>query len=189
MERVAVVDYHAYLATEPADLEPADRLVLPGVGAFDVAMAHLRDAGLADALTKLVCDEGVPFLGVCLGMQLVARHGDEGRGADGLGWIDASVERIVPGDDERVPHVGWNEVDPVRASPLFEGVPPASDFYFVHSFHVRCADEADVAATTPFAGGIVSAVARPPVYGVQFHPEKSQRHGLALLRNFLSVGA
>jgi glutamine amidotransferase len=204
MERVAVVDYglcnvdsvvralaecgaDAFLVRETPQLERADRIVLPGVGAFDVAMAHLRETGLAEAMTKLVLQEGVPFLGVCLGMQLVATTGYENGTSDGLGWIDATVERITAHGAERIPHVGWNEVDPTRASPLFDGIPARADFYFVHSYHVRCSDPADVLATTPYGGTITSALARERIFGVQFHPEKSQRHGLQLLRNFLAV--
>lgn len=206
MERVAVVDYglcnvdsvvralaecgaDAFLVREAPHLEPADRIVLPGVGAFDVAMAHLRETGLAEAMTKLVLQEGVPFLGVCLGMQLVATTGFENGVSEGLGWIDATVERIAGGVDERVPHIGWNEVDPTRESPLFGGIPGRADFYFVHSYHVRCSDPADVLATTPYGGTITSVIARDRIFGVQFHPEKSQRHGLQMLRNFLAIPA
>lgn len=171
----------------PADLASVSHVVLPGVGAFDAAMANLRRADLVTALTDVVMGEGVPFLGICLGMQLVAARGHEGEGGPGLGWIDADVERIDARPGERVPHVGWNEVDPTPGSSLFAGIPDASDFYFVHSYHVVCRTEADVLARTPFAGGLVSAVAAPPVLGVQFHPEKSQRHGLTLLRNFVGL--
>jgi len=203
--RVAVVDYgmcnldsvrraleeaggRPFVTDDPADLDAADRIVLPGVGAFPDAMRNLRDRGLDDALRKQVVDDGVPFLGVCLGMQLLAAVGNEGERTDGLGWIDAEVTRLVPtASGERVPHVGWNEVHPVGASPLFEGIPDGTDFYFVHSFHVRC-DAHDVLATTPYCGSFTSVLARDHVFGVQFHPEKSQRHGIRLLRNFLAIG-
>jgi glutamine amidotransferase len=105
----------------------------------------------------------------------------------GLGWLDASIGRLEATDaDPRIPHVGWNEVDPVRASPLLDGIPPGADFYFVHSFHMTCADAADVLATTPYCGGFTSVVQREHIFGVQFHPEKSQQWGLRLLKNFLS---
>lgn len=204
--RVAVVDYgmcnldsvrraleeaggRPFVTDDPADLDAADRIVLPGVGAFPDAMRNLRDRGLDDALRKQVVDDGVPFLGVCLGMQLLAAVGNEGERTGGLGWIDAEVTRLVPtASGERVPHVGWNEVHPVGASPLFDGIPDGTDFYFVHSFHVRCDDEDDVLATTPYCGSFTSVLARDHVFGVQFHPEKSQRHGIRLLRNFLAIG-
>jgi imidazole glycerol-phosphate synthase subunit HisH len=206
MERVAVVDYglcnvdsvvralhhcgaSPFLAHDATDLKAADRIVLPGVGAFDAAMERLEVTGLLDPLTATVLDEGVPFLGICLGMQLLAQRSDEGGARAGLGWFDAEVARIVPTADERVPHMGWNEVDGGAGSALFADIPDRTDFYFVHSFHVRCADASDVLATTPFAGGVAAVIARPPIYGVQFHPEKSQQHGLRLLRNFLAVRA
>ncbi len=204
MTRVAVVDYglcnvdsilralaHCggtpFLAHDATDLEAADRVVLPGVGAFDQAMERLEAADLVTPLTDTVLGEQVPFLGICLGMQLLARRSDEGPGRTGLAWLAADVFRIEPGPGERVPHIGWNELVPVRSSPLLMGIPDRADFYFAHSFHVRADDPADVLATVPFAGGITAAVARPPLYGVQFHPEKSQQHGLALLRNFLEA--
>ena len=206
MERVAVVDSglcnvdsvlralaqcgaRPFLAHDAADLKTADRVVLPGVGAFDAAMEQLDHAGLIEALTETVVHGGVPFLGICLGMQLLARRSDEGGSSAGLGWIDGDVVRIEPEAGERVPHIGWNSLDPVRESPLLGGIPAGTVFYFVHSYHLRCESDSDVIGTTPFGGGVVAAIARPPIYGVQFHPEKSQRHGLALLRNFLAVTA
>ena len=204
MAKVAVVDYglcnvdsvlralehcgaSPFLARDPTDLKAADRIVLPGVGAFDQAMERLEHDELVGPLTDTVLGEGVPFLGICLGMQLLARRSEEGPARSGLGWLAADVVRIVPGPGERVPHIGWNELVATRESPLLAGIPAQTDFYFVHSFHLQTDDAADVLATVPFAGGITAAVARPPVYGVQFHPEKSQEHGLALLRNFLRV--
>jgi glutamine amidotransferase len=202
-KRVAIVDYgmcnldsvrrafeevgaKPFVTDEPADLDAADRIVLPGVGAFPDAMANLRARDLDDALTKQVLEQGAPFLGICLGMQLIATTGREVAETAGLGWIDANVIRFESAA-ERIPHVGWNEVVPVFESPLFDGIPPAADFYFVHSFHVTCADDADILATTEYCGGFTSAVQRGHVFGVQFHPEKSQQWGLRLLANFLKV--
>jgi glutamine amidotransferase len=202
-QRVAIVDYHlcnvdsvkrafetlgasAFITDVPGDLAEADRIVLPGVGAFPDAMRKLHERGLDDALAVNVLEEGAPFLGVCLGMQLLAGIGQEVSETKGLGWLDASIGRLEATDaDPRIPHVGWNEVDPVRASPLFDGIPPGADFYFVHSFHMTCADAADVLATTPYCGGFTSVVQREHIFGVQFHPEKSQQWGLRLLKNFL----
>jgi glutamine amidotransferase len=204
-QRVAIVDYgmcnldsvrrafeevgaRPFVTDEPGDLDAADRIVLPGVGAFPDAMHNLRARGLDDALAKQVWDEGAPFLGVCLGMQLMARIGHEVQCTEGLGWIDACCVRLQPTEaDRRVPHVGWNEVTPWADSPLFAGIPPGADFYFVHSFHVACATSEQVLATTPYGDGFVSAVQRGQAFGVQFHPEKSQRFGLRLLENFLAV--
>jgi glutamine amidotransferase len=204
-DRVAIVDYHlcnvdsvkrafetlgakAFITDVPGDLAEADRIVLPGVGAFPDAMRNLHDAGLDDALALNVLEEGAPFLGVCLGMQLLAAIGHEVTETKGLGWFDASITRLeATAEDPRIPHVGWNEVDPVRDSPLFAGIPPGADFYFVHSFHMTCTHDSDVLATTPYCGGFTSVVQREHVFGVQFHPEKSQHWGLRLLKNFLSV--
>jgi glutamine amidotransferase len=177
----------AFVTDDPVGLERADRIVLPGVGAFPDAMRNLRARGLDDALTKQVIDGGAPFLGVCLGMQLLARIGNEVEATEGLGWLDAEVKRFTPVAGERVPHIGWNEVDVPSEHPLFAGIPPRADFYFVHSFHVVCADERDVVATTPYCGDFVSAVGRDNVFATQFHPEKSQQHGLRVLRNFVDL--
>jgi len=204
-QRVAIVDYgmcnldsvrrafeevgaRPYVTDDPADLDAADRIVLPGVGAFPDAMHNLRARGLDEALAKQVWDQGAPFLGVCLGMQLMAAVGQEIEPTEGLGWIDAGCVRFVATEsDRRVPHVGWNEVTPSFDSPLFDGIPPGTDFYFVHSFHVVCATTEPVLATTPYCDSFVSAVQREHAFGVQFHPEQSQRWGLHLLRNFLAA--
>ncbi len=179
-------------ATRPDALVGARRLVLPGVGAFGTAMARLHDLGFVDALDGLVRKDGVPVLGICLGMQLMLGVGEESGEEDGetkgLGWIDGRVVRLRPLAGERVPHVGWNAVDPTPGAAPFADVEPGSDFYFVHSYHVVPDDPSVVAATTPFAGGFVSAVVSGPCWGVQFHPEKSQAAGFAVLRAFLGGG-
>jgi glutamine amidotransferase len=179
----------AFVTDDPVGLERADRIVLPGVGAFPDAMRNLRARGFDDALAKQVLDGGAPFLGVCLGMQLLATIGHEVEETDGLRWFDADVVRFTPSRaGERVPHIGWNEVDVIASgSPLFAGIPPRADFYFVHSFHVVCRDRTDVLAATPYCGGFTSAIARDNVFATQFHPEKSQAHGLRVLRNFLEL--
>jgi glutamine amidotransferase len=177
-----------FRATGPADLDGARRIVLPGVGAFPAAMGRLEELGLRDALDRAVLGDGVPVLGICLGMQLMLSVGEEGTETKGLGWIDGRVTRLVPGPDERVPHVGWNAVEPTAGAAPFATVPAGSDFYFVHSYHCVPDDPAVVAATTPFGGGFVSAVVRDACWGVQFHPEKSQAAGFAVLRAFLGTG-
>jgi glutamine amidotransferase len=205
MPRVAIADYglcnldsvrraveecggRALVTDQPADLESADKIILPGVGAFPDAMRNLRDRGLDRALTEQVMGAAVPFLGICLGMQLIAERGDEVAETPGLGWISAVVTRLVPnGTDRRVPHIGWNEVHPVAANPLFHDLPSTADFYFVHSYHVVCQEPADVIGTTPYCGEFTSALQHNNIYGVQFHPEKSQRSGFQLLRNFLAA--
>ena len=172
---------------DPADLVDADRIVLPGVGAFGVAMDNLRDRGLDAALTEQVVQLGAPFLGICLGMQLMAASGTEHGEHQGLGWIDGSVDRIVPtADDARVPHIGWNEVHPTVDHPGFAGIEADRDFYFVHSYAFRCTEPGSSLATTPYAGGFTSAVGVGSAVGTQFHPEKSQQVGQQLLRNWLA---
>lgn len=177
----------AMVATAPGTLREADRIILPGVGAFGHAMERLRASGLMEELQEAVIGEGAPFLGICLGMHLTAQLGTEGGDSPGLGWVAAKVERLVPtGPDRRVPHVGWNEVHPEPGALLFQGIAPGTDFYFVHSYHVACQEEGDVAAVTPYCGGFTSAIAREHIFGVQFHPEKSQKAGFKVLTNFLA---
>lgn len=205
MKRVAVVDYGVsnldsvaraieecggtpIVASDPAALAEVASIVLPGVGTFAVGMANLRSRGLDEALEEHVCNRGIPLLGLCLGMHLLATRGSEGGESDGLGWIEGEIAHLVPQEPgERVPHIGWNEVVVERDSPLLAIDDPAHDFYFIHSYHFRPAVDADVIASTPYCGGFVSVVGRDNIYGVQFHPEKSSRAGFALLRGFLSL--
>lgn len=176
------------VADEPGPVETADLLVLPGVGAYPKAIENLRRRRLSDALLTRVADGRTPLLGICLGMQLLASGSSEFGGAEGLNLIPGRVEGLMPSEaGERVPHMGWNELDRQRDCPLLRDVPEDVDFYFVHSFHLSCETEEDVVATTPYCGGFASVVQRGNVFGAQFHPEKSQRAGFALLRNFLSL--
>ncbi|MBU0824405.1 MAG: imidazole glycerol phosphate synthase subunit HisH [Alphaproteobacteria bacterium] len=177
----------ALVSDDPAAIKVADRIVVPGVGAFPQAMARLREASWVDALRAAVHDDGLPLLGICLGMQLLTDESDEVSKTQGLGLIPGRIERIVPADAaERVPHVGWNEVCH-RGGALFDGIPSGADFYFVHSFRFVPASEDAILATTPYAGKTVSAVGAGRVAGVQFHPEKSSRAGFRLLKNFLAL--
>jgi glutamine amidotransferase len=170
------------------DLEVANRIILPGVGAFPDAMRNIKQRSLDAILHEQVIAKQIPFLGICLGMQLLAAKGWEGHETAGLGWIEGEVHRLEPvGDDTRIPHIGWNEVIFTQCSSLFEGVSSNKDFYFVHSYHFCCAKEKDVLARTPYCGGFVSAVGRDLIFGVQFHPEKSQRLGFQVLKNFLAI--
>jgi imidazole glycerol-phosphate synthase subunit HisH len=173
------------VTSDPSDLREAAAVVLPGVGAFPKGMSNIRERGLDEAIVGDVVPNEIPLLGVCLGMQLLANVGHEGHETPGLGLVPGSVERIESGEGLRVPHVGWNEVHHTRPHPVFDGIPAGRDFYFVHSYQLRCDDPDDVIATVPYGADVVAAVARRSVVGVQFHPEKSQKAGFQLLRNFL----
>jgi imidazole glycerol-phosphate synthase subunit HisH len=173
--------------TSDADIvRSADRVVLPGVGAFGDCIKGLKAVpGMVAALEETVHQKGRPFLGICVGMQLMATHGLEHGQHDGLGWISGEVEEITPSDKTlKIPHMGWNELEIVHAHPVLTDL-PVSHAYFVHSYQLHAEDEADVVARTTYGGPVTAAVARDNMIGTQFHPEKSQALGLALIRNFL----
>lgn len=168
----------------------ADRVVLPGVGAFADCRKGL-DAldGMVEAMTEAVRDKARPFLGICVGMQLMATRGREHVTTDGLGWIAGDVEKISPRDERlKIPHMGWNTLDPVREHPVLERLPlgpKGRHAYFVHSYHLNATNETDVLARADYGGPVTAIVGKDTAIGTQFHPEKSQRFGLALIANFL----
>ena len=169
-----------------ADVETAAALILPGVGSFNDAMRELTNRNLDTAIRAQVNDKKIPFLGICLGMQLMATTGHEGGEKGGLDLIPGEVVRLEPATAaEKIPHVGWNEVHHAGHE-LFAGIADATDFYFVHSFHFRC-DTPYILGRTPFCGGFISAVGRARCLGVQFHPEKSLAAGQTLLKNFIHL--
>jgi len=170
------------------DLEEIDKIVLPGVGAFADFMEKLKARGFVDSLERAVFDRGIPILGICLGMQAMARKSFEGGEHQGLGWIEGDVIRIRTEDsDLRVPHIGWNEIHSRRENILFKGLPEGCDFYFVHSYYVDCDNPDDVEATCDYGGTITAAVRKNNIFATQFHPEKSQDYGLRVLDNFLTL--
>lgn len=171
----------------PDELSDVSGVVLPGVGAFHQGMQNLVSHGWDRYLRDYVVSQKRPMLGICLGMQLLADEGYEGGLTQGLGLIPGQVIRLEALSGERIPHVGWNEVDPICDHDLFAAIDPGKDFYFVHSFHFKCSNAAHVLSTTPYCGQFVSAVANGHVMGVQFHPEKSQKTGFQLIRNFLTM--
>lgn len=186
LKRVGV---EATITSDPDVIAAADKLILPGVGAFDNGMRELTRRKLVPILNEQVIDKGKSILGVCLGMHLFARESEEGS-ATGLGWLPARAVRFQvasPSGPLKVPHMGWNTTHPVRSDSLFDGLDTESRFYFVHSFHVAC-DEDAVIARTDYGDAFVSAVRRDNIAGVQFHPEKSHRFGMRLLRNFAEDG-
>ncbi len=178
------------LTSDPEVVRRADRVVLPGVGAFADCRAGLDAVpGMVEALTEAVQVRGKPFLGICVGMQLLAERGREHGVTEGLGWVRGEVDRITPADAHlKVPHMGWNTLSTVCEHPLLAGIPTGEKglhAYFVHSYHLKPADGLDLVATTDYGGTITAMVAHGNVAGTQFHPEKSQTLGLALLANFL----
>lgn len=179
------------LVTSSADeISAADQLVLPGVGAFDAGMERLDSSGLRSILDKKVVEQQTPVLGICLGMQLLGTGSEEGD-LPGLGWLNATSVRFRPPDAEetrrKIPHMGWNTVSTAAASPLFSSFTAAPRFYFVHSFHVVCEQPEDVAGTVSYGATVTAAVQRNHVFGVQFHPEKSHKYGMNLLRSFAGI--
>ena len=172
-----------------AELERAEKLILPGVGAFADGMRNLHERALVDPLARMVLAEGKPILGICLGSHLIATKSEEFGHSQGLGWLDARVVRLEAGDDAlRVPHVGWNDLIQTKESLLFGDVPADALFYYVHSFHVVPEDEDAVVGVCDYGGRFAAAIQSRNIYATQFHPEKSQLHGLTLLRNFLEKG-
>lgn len=202
-ETVALVDYGAgnlhsvdnalrkvgatiTLTADPAVLRRADRIVLPGVGSFAACAEGLRRVpGVVETLEERVLGGGVPFLGICVGMQLLATTGHEHGETAGLGWIPGDVRRIEPADPSvKVPHIGWNDVAPTPHARQHEVI-EEGEAYFLHSYHFHAASGKNVLAMTDHGGGLVAAVGRDNILGLQFHPEKSQSYGLGILANFL----
>ena len=175
---------HIAVTADPDIVAKADRIVLPGVGAFAACMGALSAIdGMVEAMERRVHDDGIPFLGICVGMQLLADAGVEHGTHPGLGWIGGTVRRIAPASPQvKVPHMGWNDVIPARSNSLIE----AGEAYFLHSYHFDVSDDGDILATSDHGGALVAAVGRGNVIGVQFHPEKSQNYGLNMLKRFLT---
>jgi glutamine amidotransferase len=207
MQRVALIDYGSgnlrsaekalsriadgaaeiVVTADPETIARADRVVLPGVGAFAACMAALESrSGVIEAMTEAVQGKGAPFLGICVGMQLLATRGLEFGETAGLGWIPGDVKKLQPADPAiKVPHMGWNTLTGVADHPLVAPLADGEAVYFTHSFAIFPEDSADVTAYVEHGGRFPAAVARGNVAGVQFHPEKSQKPGLALLQRFL----
>lgn len=179
------------VSADPADVAAADRVILPGVGAFaDCKGGLVAIPGMLDALQQTVIEDARPFLGICVGMQLMATVGLEFGQTEGFGWIAGAVEPLQPDDpDLKIPHMGWNTLDCLRPHPLLTGIPLGRDglhAYFVHSYHLVPDDPDAIVAITDYGGQVTAMVSRDNLVGTQFHPEKSQRLGLALLANFLA---
>ena len=183
-------DQPIVVTRDPEDVRRAERVVLPGVGAFADCRRGLDAVpGMVEALEETVRGKGRPFLGICVGMQLMAERGREYQVTEGLGWIRGEVDKITPDSHKlKIPHMGWNTLHVLNAHPLLEGIPLGPDglhAYFVHSYHLKAADRSDLVAQTEYGGPVTAIVAHGTAVGTQFHPEKSQHLGLALIANFL----
>ena len=175
------------VTSDPEVVRKATRVVLPGDGAFPACQKELYDhRGLFEAIEETVIDKGRPFMGICIGMQMLATRGMEYTETSGFDWITGTVERITPADDSlKVPHMGWNDLVIDHAHPVFDGISTGDHAYFVHSYHFRVENPAHLLAHVDYAGPITAVVGRDNIVGTQFHPEKSQSTGLRLIANFL----
>lgn len=176
----------AQLTDDPQVILSADHVILPGVGAFGDAMGRLREKGM-DQVIRQVCDAGTPFLGICLGLQLLFDESEESPGVRGLGILPGRIVRIPEGEGRKVPQIGWNDLSFPREGRLFAGVPEGSYVYFVHSYYLQAQDPQIVRATTEYGVTIHASVEQGNVFACQFHPEKSERVGMQILRNFIAV--
>ncbi len=183
---VRYLGHEAVVTADSSRILSADHVILPGVGAFGDAMEKLRSAGLEDTIRQAV-KAGIPFLGICLGLQLLFEESEESPGVKGLCLLPGRTRRIPEGDGRKVPQIGWNDLSFPRESRLFRGIPEGSYVYFVHSYYLEAADPADVAARTEYGVRIDAAVEKGNLFACQFHPEKSERTGMRILENFLNL--
>jgi glutamine amidotransferase len=176
------------VTSNPTEINNADKILLPGVGHFGKAMDNLKSLNLLDILNENVLIKKKPILGICLGMQLMAKRSEEGN-AEGLGWFDAEVVHFNVADKLRykIPHTGWNQITKVKDSMLLKDIPDAAEFYFVHSYHFKCNNPQDILNLTEYEYSFVSAVEKDNIFGVQYHPEKSHDIGITMLNNFIAL--
>ena len=177
------VGHKSIITSDIEEIKKARKLILPGVGAFDNGMKHLKDSDLIEVLNKKVLIEKTPILGICLGMQLMTNSSEEGN-INGLGWVDAQAKKFVS-DELKIPHMGWNIVKHKKTSKLFDENGTEKRFYFVHSYCVSCNNKDDILTTTPYGHDFISSFEKENIIGVQFHPEKSHKFGMNLIRNFV----
>lgn len=176
------------IANNSIDLKTATKVILPGVGAFDYAMKKLTDSGMREILDSLVLGKKIPVLGICVGMQILAKNSEEGD-LNGLGWIDGSVKRFISSkeNDIQLPHMGWNNIQPTTGNLLFSKLDNRSRFYFLHSYFFQCNNAENSICITEYGLNFSSAINNGNIYGVQFHPEKSHQWGIQLLKNFAEL--
>ena len=188
LHKVKKIYNEVIITSKPEKVAEVDKIILPGVGAFDVGMENLYKYGLKDILDKKVIEKKTPILGICLGMQLFSNNSEEGN-AEGLGWINAETQRFsFKNKNLKIPHVGWNSVEIKRENILFRDIPKDTFFYFSHSYHLICKEEKDIVSTTFYGYDFVSSIQRGNIYGTQFHPEKSHKIGMKVIQNFLEYG-
>lgn len=181
------IGYDGIITKDLDAMKRADKLILPGVGSFDHGMQALRNLDLEKPLGEMVLIDKKPILGICLGMQLMTNSSEEGKDK-GLGWIDASTIKFqVTSEHERIPHMGWNEVEVMKNSILSQDFDATYRYYFVHSYYIKCHNKADVLLETEYIHRFTSAFQKDNIFGVQFHPEKSHKFGMKLLGNFASM--
>lgn len=178
--------FDCVITNAEAEIRSADKIILPGVGHFGRGMEELGKLGLVNTLNELVLEQKKPILGICLGMQLMTSHSQEGD-VDGLGWLEAETLHFELSAPQRVPHIGWNTVNQAGDSMIYEGIEDDAEFYFVHSYYVRSSNPSIVSSTTEYGHSFDSGFAKDNIYGFQFHPEKSHGQGLQLLNNFLKL--
>ena len=178
--------YECIITRDAKEILEADRVILPGVGAFGDAMAKLRKYGLVDII-KQVVEKNTPFMGICLGLQLMFEKSDEAPGVEGLGILPGKIVAIPPKEGYKIPHMGWNSISINKKSRLFKDIPEQSYVYFVHSYYLEAENEEDVAATTDYVANIHASVERGNIFACQFHPEKSGDVGLKILKNFCEL--
>jgi glutamine amidotransferase len=182
------VGAEAAISRDPETIQRATKLILPGVGAFDHGVTKLRDRGLVEVLNQRVLRDRVPILGICLGAQIFTEKSEEGK-LPGLGWFDAVTVRFAlpPNSNLKVPHMGWSDVTPCKPSRLFAGIEKDARFYFVHSYHFSAGTDSDVLAEASHGSMFHAALEKENIFAVQFHPEKSHRYGMRLLKNFVEL--
>lgn len=184
------VGVQSQITSSHKEIEKATKLILPGVGAFDRGMENLNQLGFIKLLNEKVVNKKTPILGICLGMQLFATQSEEGQ-LPGLGWINATITRFNYNKRnlplEKIPHMGWNQVEIQQKHPLFSAFEEPIRFYFVHSYHIECADKKNISSTAFYGYEFVASVQDQNIIGVQFHPEKSHKFGMKLLRNFVEL--
>ncbi len=209
MKKIAIIDYGAgnlfsvraalkrgglsddaiFFTQNPAELSTATHIILPGVGAFADCITSLKaHDGMIAAMEREIFTNYKPFLGICVGMQMLFEYGNEHGRHAGLGWLAGEVVKLEASDGIKIPHMGWNELHNIRPHALLKGVQGGDDAYFVHSYHAKCTKSEDILATAEYGGTIAAVVGRNNIFGVQFHPEKSHKIGAIILDNFLNMG-